>query len=192
MSRHVAHNEAAVFRVVANGCPSIVQCYDVIEADDPVGHQQLTALVLEYCPGGDLFDLLAYRHHEVTMVEAARIAWQVCSAVSFLHDRNVVHRDLKLENILLMSRTAPFNLKLSDFGLARHLANADDRITSRCGSEEYTAPEVIMLSDSPYAPKPADMWSVASSCLPSWWANSPFRKNHATWWLWKTLPLYPT
>ncbi|KAI9218584.1 kinase-like domain-containing protein, partial [Blastocladiella britannica] len=81
-------------------------------------------------------------------------------ALAYMHDRNIVHRDLKLENILLVSRTRPYTIKLSDFGMSMILPSADTRIDSRCGSEEYAAPELIMLTGSAFAPKPADMWAA--------------------------------
>ncbi|KAI9179356.1 hypothetical protein H9P43_004675 [Blastocladiella emersonii ATCC 22665] len=181
LSRRMAENEALVFRTLqgghlrltpssssgestppsgtaataaAAGHPAILQCYDVVHAPGS------TALILEYCPGGDLFDLLAYRHDEVALHDAQSLAYQVCSAVAFMHAHRVVHRDLKLENILLVARASPFRIKLSDFGLSYVLQTDDEQLATRCGSEEYSAPEVIVASGTPFDPRAADVWSI--------------------------------
>lgn len=75
--------------------------------------------------------------------------------VSYLHSQNVVHRDLKLENILLDRRTG--NIKIIDFGLARFFEDSQ-LLSTRCGSEEYAAPEVI--KGDPYDGRKSDIWAI--------------------------------
>jgi serine kinase len=83
---------------------------------------------------------------------------QIAYALQYLHNMNIVHRDLKLENILLSKH---FNAKLSDFSFARFYRDDGDwNMLSRtyCGTPGYTAPEVV--SHTPYNPKAADIWSL--------------------------------
>ncbi|KAH7099131.1 Pkinase-domain-containing protein [Auriculariales sp. MPI-PUGE-AT-0066] len=95
------------------------------------------------------------QHGDGTLLR--RIVVELARAVAWLHSVHVVHRDIKLENILL---TAPLSavavlsgpaagdpsplVKLADFGLARFIDPARPRLTTRCGSEAYAAPELIM------------------------------------------------
>ncbi|KAJ4302072.1 hypothetical protein N0V88_002208 [Collariella sp. IMI 366227] len=99
-------------------------------------------LVLSYYPGGDLFDV-ATRHRDVlTPVLIRRMFSELVGAVTYLHDQKIVHRDIKLENL----------------GLSRRVASHDERLETRCGSDDYAAPEVIM--GQPYDGRATDAWSV--------------------------------
>jgi calcium-dependent protein kinase len=76
---------------------------------------------MEYCEDGDLFDhlLSCEKYNEE---ETAKIIKQILSAIRYLHDKNIVHRDLKLENILFENKNAKdLNIKLIDFGLSQLL-----------------------------------------------------------------------
>ncbi|KNE72344.1 CAMK/CAMKL protein kinase [Allomyces macrogynus ATCC 38327] len=143
----------ARIRAGSDAHPNVMRCFDIIRSSD------LLCLVLDYCPGGDLFDLMAYRHDAVTMADAQALAFQLMDALAFMHRKQLAHRDLKLENILLKSKSAPFHIQLSDFGLSTLLVHADQKTTTtRCGSEEYSAPEVII--GKPHDPQLADAWSA--------------------------------
>ncbi|GAA6051333.1 hypothetical protein JCM3770_004488 [Rhodotorula araucariae] len=130
-----------------------------------------TALVLDYCEGGELFDFLAEWHLQVTDSLARRIFGELCSAVGWMHDIGLVHRDIKLENILLTSRPFPHAnpssvlsslpspfVKLTDFGLSRFINPASPLLATRCGSEEYAAPELIM--GKKYDGRQTDAWAL--------------------------------
>jgi len=112
-------------------------------------------LVLEYIPGGELLDVVNSdeQHAQLSEKLLQRIWRELVSAVEWIHTHLVVHRDIKLENILLTSN--PFTavpaedkplVKLTDFGLARKI-NADDPwLSTRCGSESYAAPELLVAA----------------------------------------------
>ncbi|BGP29768.1 hypothetical protein JCM10296v2_001514 [Rhodotorula toruloides] len=132
---------------------------------------QYTVLVLEYCAGGELFDFIADWHHEMTDGLAKRIFGELCSAVGWMHEIGLVHRDIKLENILLTCRPFPCPdsssllsslptplVKLTDFGLSRFINPASPLLSTRCGSEEYAAPELIM--GKRYDGRKTDAWAL--------------------------------
>ncbi|KFV03519.1 Testis-specific serine/threonine-protein kinase 6, partial [Tauraco erythrolophus] len=88
--------------------------------------------------------------------KARDIFAQVVGAVRYLHDRNLVHRDLKCENILLIADGR--RAKLSDFGFSKEANGYPDLSTTFCGSAAYTSPEVLM--NIPYDAKKNDIWSL--------------------------------
>ena len=71
-------------------------------------------MVTEYAPNGEIFDLIA-KQRRLSEDDAREKFWQIISAVDYLHTFNIVHRDLKAENLLLDSN---FNIKLADFGFS--------------------------------------------------------------------------
>ncbi|KIJ27857.1 hypothetical protein M422DRAFT_54881 [Sphaerobolus stellatus SS14] len=126
-------------------------------------------LVLEALQGGELFDLMGQADNYSRMTEplVRRIYGELCNAVGWMHSVDLVHRDVKLENILfttnpflpnavLPSPTCPL-IKLTDFGLARFIDPAQPMLTTRCGSESYAAPELIMCK--PYDGRQTDAWA---------------------------------
>ncbi|GAA5952001.1 hypothetical protein JCM8115_005300 [Rhodotorula mucilaginosa] len=130
-----------------------------------------TALVLEYCDGGELFDFLASWHPHLSESLARRIFGELLSAVGWMHEICLVHRDIKLENILLTARPFPCAspsavlstlptpfVKLTDFGLSRFVNPASPLLATRCGSEEYAAPELIM--GKMYDGRQTDAWAL--------------------------------
>jgi hypothetical protein len=98
------------------------------------------ALVMEYCPNGDLQDLLVKRGSPgLKLFDVARLSGEVLLALEHLHKIHVIFRDLKLENVVLCPK---FRAKLTDFGLAKKLYTATDARTM-CGSYGYAAPEIM-------------------------------------------------
>lgn len=127
-------------------------------------------LVLSYCPGGDLFDVATSQREVLKPNLLRRMFAEVVGAVQYLHERRIVHRDIKLENVLVNLTateladesidwsTYPFSvITLTDLGLSRRIAD-DEKLETRCGSEDYAAPEVIM--GQPYDGRATDAWSL--------------------------------
>eukprot|EP01083_Nonionella_stella_P057096 150025_1 len=131
---------------------NIVKFYDLFWQDDKM------CIVLEYVPGGELFDLIK-RLQRIPEERAKNIFRQMLSAVEYLHSKNICHRDLKPENILLMGGDSD-EIKISDFGLSRLVGNASFMKTL-CGTPQYVAPEVLnnAATDSTYTHK-VDLWSL--------------------------------
>jgi serine/threonine protein kinase len=120
-------------------------------------------IVMDYVPGQELFQYVA-RKKRLDEEETAKILREVLVAIKYLHQNNIVHRDLKLENILVEDRVGRIKVTLVDFGLARLTRNYP--LMTRCGSEEYAAPEVIM--GEPYDGCLSDAWSfgvIMYACL---------------------------
>ncbi|OQV25352.1 Phosphorylase b kinase gamma catalytic chain, liver/testis isoform [Hypsibius exemplaris] len=145
-------NEIAILRMLA-GHPNIVELHEVFES------AAFIFLVFELCRKGELFDFL---NRVVCLSEKKTrvIMRQLRDVVAFMHSRNVVHRDLKLENILLDDQ---LNIKVTDFGFAAIIPpGSDDCFTDLCGTPGYLAPEVLKISmyqeQSSYG-KPVDLWA---------------------------------
>ncbi|KAI5307623.1 hypothetical protein KEM55_007811 [Ascosphaera atra] len=132
-------------------------------------------LALNYCPGGDLFDVASGEKNELDVLGPRvirRIFAELVDATRYLHRHWIVHRDIKLENVLLNLPAAslktltdieayPYPLvTLSDLGLSRYIDKppASPLLTTRCGSEDYAAPEIIM--GQPYDGRATDAWAL--------------------------------
>jgi hypothetical protein len=95
--------------------PNIVRLEEVYESASEI------YLVLELCRGGDLFDRLDEQpDYHYTEAQCARLVKQMLSALRYLHSKNIIHRDLKLENFLFSTREPDSVLKMIDFGLSKH------------------------------------------------------------------------
>src|SRR6266567_9019708 len=132
--------------------PNIVRLYDVIETDKYIG------IILDYASGGELFDhILAHRF--LKEKDACRLFAQLISGVWYIHQRKIVHRDLKLENLLLDRNR---NVIVTDFGFANRFEHrTDDFMQTSCGSPCYAAPELseLVISEGSYVGSAVDIWS---------------------------------
>ncbi|KAK9791856.1 hypothetical protein WJX73_005295 [Symbiochloris irregularis] len=137
--------------------PNIIQLRSVFFTEKSV------FMVMEYAPGGEL---LARIRKQVRFPErqAAHIIKQLLGAVAYLHTCGVVHRDIKLENILLTSRRS-IDVKLADFGLSKCFEH--EPLQTMCGSPQYVSPEVLAMAESRHGTVPAkaytpavDVWSA--------------------------------
>lgn len=108
-------------------------------------------LVTEYAPNGEIFDLIS-KQRRLSEENAREKFWQIISAVDYLHNFNIVHRDLKAENLLLDSN---FQIKLADFGFSNFFAH-NETLNTFCGSPPYAAPEVF--EGKRYAGPEIDIW----------------------------------
>uniref|UniRef100_A0A8C1PH50 non-specific serine/threonine protein kinase n=1 Tax=Cyprinus carpio TaxID=7962 RepID=A0A8C1PH50_CYPCA len=110
-------------------------------------------LVTEYAKNGEIFDYLA-KHGRLSEPEARRKFWQILSAVEYCHNRNIVHRDLKAENLLLDGH---MNIKIADFGFGNFFQPGKP-LATWCGSPPYAAPEVF--EGQQYEGPQLDIWSM--------------------------------
>ena len=112
--------------------PHITQMYEVIATESHIW------IVTELCCGGELFDYLVEKGR-LSEDETRVIFGQLCLAVAYLHDNNIVHRDLKLENVLLDERC---RVKLGDFGFTREF-DRGSLMETFCGTTGYASPEML-------------------------------------------------
>ncbi|KAF1823937.1 kinase-like protein [Dissoconium aciculare CBS 342.82] len=128
--------------------PHIARLYEVIVTET------LVWLVLEYCPGDELYNHLL-NNGRMEPAKVQKIFTQLVGAVSYVHGKSCVHRDLKLENILLDKHG---NVKLVDFGFTREYQGSTSYLQTWCGTICYSAPE--MIKGEKYAGEKVDVWSL--------------------------------
>ncbi|XP_060949814.1 maternal embryonic leucine zipper kinase [Limanda limanda] len=127
----------------------VCRLYQVIETSTQI------FMVLEYCPGGELFDYIIAKDR--LSEEETRVFFrQIVSAMAYVHSQGYAHRDLKPENLLIDEN---HNLKLIDFGLcAKPKGGLGYELMTCCGSPAYAAPELIQGKS--YIGSEADVWSM--------------------------------
>jgi len=108
---------------------------------------------MELMEGGELYEEIVKRK-TFTEADAAELIRQLCEALAYLHERGIVHRDLKLENLLLKKKGS-LEIKLADFGLSKLYSG--QALQTACGTPFYVAPDVLLGTG--YGPA-VDMWSV--------------------------------
>ena len=97
---------------------------------------------MEYVPGGELKDLVASRAIPFNEKEAKKIMKILISAIEYIHKHNIVHRDLKLENILMENKNDHYSIKIIDFGISGLLSKMGGEII-QAGTMMYCPPEVV-------------------------------------------------
>ncbi|KZT70626.1 Pkinase-domain-containing protein [Daedalea quercina L-15889] len=127
--------------------PHITQLFEVIATESNIW------LVTELCSGGELFDYLAEKGR-LSEEETRVIFGQLCLAVAYVHSKGIVHRDLKLENVLLDEHC---RVKLGDFGFTREFERGI-LLETFCGTTGYASPEMLMAKK--YLGPEVDVWSL--------------------------------
>ncbi|XP_042167540.1 hormonally up-regulated neu tumor-associated kinase homolog A isoform X1 [Oncorhynchus tshawytscha] len=143
--------------------PNITQLLDILETENSY------YLVMELCPGGNIMNRI-YDKKKLDERETQKYVRQLVMAVEHLHRAGVVHRDLKIENLLLDEQDS---IKLIDFGLSNcaGILGYSDPFSTQCGSPAYAAPE--LLSRKKYGPK-VDVWSIGVNMYAMLTGSLPF------------------
>nr|XP_047135501.1 testis-specific serine/threonine-protein kinase 3-like [Hydra vulgaris] len=141
--------------------PNICKCFEVLDAGCKV------YLCLEFAQGGDLLEYI--KKHKIMSESVAKVFFsQVLDAILYLHSKNILHRDLKCENILIGDKLKPL---LADFGFAKYVKN-NDLSRTFCGSSAYASIEI--LKGIAYDGKCAEVWSLGCILYIITTGNMPF------------------
>ncbi|RHZ87888.1 hypothetical protein Glove_29g124 [Diversispora epigaea] len=141
---------------------NIVTLYDVFDDNDFVYFK------MELCSNQSLFDMVVNRG-ELTEPEVRFYMLQLLDAVDYMHNKNILHRDLKLENIFI---SEDMDLKVGDFGLSIELESTGQRFNYTCGTVNYMAPEVLNTKIGHSFE--ADIWSLGVIMFMMIFGESPF------------------
>lgn len=147
--------------------PNIITFHEVYKTK-----RNKLCIVMDYADGGDLSSLL--RKQNGSQLDENRVLnlfVQICLAIKHVHDRKILHRDLKAQNIFLMSDG---KVKLGDFGIAKVLKSTRENAKSMVGTPYYLSPEIVQ--NRPYSFK-SDIWSLGVLLYEMCALQPPFQAN---------------
>uniref|UniRef100_A0AAZ3RC62 non-specific serine/threonine protein kinase n=1 Tax=Oncorhynchus tshawytscha TaxID=74940 RepID=A0AAZ3RC62_ONCTS len=153
LARHVLTGKEVAVKIIdktqlnSSSLQKVVKLFEVIETEKTL------YLVMEYASGGEVFDYLV-AHGRMKEKEARAKFRQIVSAVQYCHQKCIVHRDLKAENLLLDS---DMNIKIADFGFSNEFVMGS-KLDTFCGSPPYAAPE--LFQGKKYDGPEVDVWSL--------------------------------
>ncbi|XP_030622886.1 myosin light chain kinase, smooth muscle-like [Chanos chanos] len=146
--------------------PKLVQCLGAYDIGSEI------VMIMEYIAGGELFERIVDDNFEHTEPTSARYMKQILEGIQYIHEKTIVHLDLKPENIVCVNTTGTL-IKIIDFGLASKLEPGTPLMVLH-GTPEFVAPEVINYEPVYLA---TDMWSIGVICYILLSGESPFQGN---------------
>lgn len=145
--------------------PSVVKLFETFETGRHI------LLVMELCAGGDLLNYVRKRR-KLTEVSAKLIFKQIIEGLGYIHSKSILHRDIKLDNILLDGKG---KVKIADFGVSKSVRKGEV-MREQCGTPAYIAPEIIR--DKGYTGFKADIWSAGVVLFAMLYGTVPFKANN--------------
>jgi serine/threonine protein kinase len=144
---------------------NIVKLYEYFET------QKHILLITEICAGGDLLNYVRKRRQLKEDV-AKSVFKQIIDGIGYCHGKNILHRDIKLDNILLAWNG---EVKIGDFGVSK-VVKRGEIMNEQCGTPAYIAPEILM--DKGYSGFSADLWSAGVVLYAMLYGTVPFKANN--------------
>ena len=139
---------------------SETDCMNILELVEVFEDDMAYYVVTKFMPAGDLYNYICKQPDQPLDEEHTKvIIKQLCHAVKAFHDKNIIHRDIKIENILMSDNTRESTLKLADLGSAAQLKSSVSKTTFHIGTPGYLAPEVLL--GKPYSFS-CDIWSIGA------------------------------
>ncbi|EGR29705.1 hypothetical protein IMG5_150230 [Ichthyophthirius multifiliis] len=144
--------------------PNIVQLYGLF--DDSV----FFYLIMEYAPDGQLKEFIEKQKNVFNELQAGYFLKQLLDSIIYLHQKNIMHRDIKLENLLISNEI----LKLADFGYSRYLIDRQKTRKTFCGTLDYLSP--FILNEKEYDQQ-VDIWALGVVLYTLLQGITPFYEN---------------
>ncbi|XP_025833492.1 twitchin isoform X4 [Agrilus planipennis] len=129
--------------------PKLINLHDAFEDDDEM------VLIYEFLSGGELFERITAEGYQMSEAEVINYMRQICEGIKHMHERNIIHLDVKPENIMCQTKKST-NIKLIDFGLATKL-DPNEVVKISTGTAEFAAPEIVEREPVGFY---TDMWAV--------------------------------
>ena len=149
------------------GHSNVIQIYEVFD------NRKYFFFVMEYASGGDLLHLMK-KKGRLDEEQARSIFVQLVRGLKYIHSKNILHRDIKLDNILLTEIDGELKAKICDFGVSRYVEEGEV-INEQCGTPAYIAPEIIKKKG--YRGFSADVWSLGVLLYAMVMGAMPFKSN---------------
>ena len=160
-------NEAAILGKLDH--QNIIKLFEVFDSKVP---KHTLNIVTEYADGGDLAEKIKSQNNKpFTEQEILDYFTQICLALKHIHEKKIIHRDLKSGNVFLMKSGL---VKLGDFGIAKGFQNTMDKAKTMVGTPYYLSPEII--ENKPYDAK-SDIWSLGVLLYEMMTFKMPFNAN---------------
>ncbi|PNF38614.1 hypothetical protein B7P43_G03962 [Cryptotermes secundus] len=159
--RRNVEREIEIMRLLQH--PRLIQLYDAYD------NGKAMCVVLELIEGGELFERVICDDFILTEKSCTVFMRQICEGIEFIHKQNILHLDMKPENILCLTRTGN-RIKIIDFGLARKY-DPQKKLQVLFGTPEFVAPEIVNFDQISFE---TDMWSVGVICYVLLSGLSPF------------------
>lgn len=153
-------NEANILQEMGSGqfTVAIIDCFQT---------SSYVNIIMEYCDGGNLADLMKSKGGRFTEQEAVNYLGEIADGLYAMHKSGRMHRDLKLENIFLKDS----HCKIGDFGFATKQPKAEQYV----GTPEYMAPEIFCCGDGNFYDKQVDIWALGIMFHEMLFGNRPYR-----------------
>ena len=146
--------------------------FSVVKLLDTIETEKYILLVMENVLGGDLLTFIKKRN-KLPEKTAKFIFKQLLQSLKYIHNKNIVHRDIKLDNILIDLNN---NIKLCDFGVGKYISDHHELLYDQCGTPAYIAPEVV--AGEGYEGFPVDLWSSGVVLYSLLMGSIPFKAQN--------------